>query len=83
MATNVVVQNKDEKVLKESTAGGAFTAIAKYVIHRNGVVFGAALSDKLSAHHIWVDTEKDLEKFRNSKYMQSTLGEGYKAVKCF
>lgn len=78
-----VVQNKDEKVLKESTAGGAFTAIAKYVIHRNGVVFGAALSDKLLAHHIWVDTEKDLEKFRNSKYMQSTLGEGYKAVKSF
>ena len=75
-----VVQNKDEKVLKESTAGGAFTAIAKYVIHRNGVVFGAALSDKLLAHHIWVDTEKDLGKFRNSKYMQSTLGGGIKLL---
>lgn len=57
-----MVQNKDEKVLKESTAGGVFTAIAKYVIHRNGVVFGAAFSDKLLAHHIWVDNEKDLGK---------------------
>lgn len=26
-----IVQNKDQKILRESTAGGAFTAIAKYV----------------------------------------------------
>lgn len=63
-----MVQNKDEKFLKESTAGGAFTAIAKYVIHRNGVVFGAALSDKLLAHHIWVDNKKTLEKQIYAEY---------------
>ncbi len=78
-----IVQNKDEKILKESTAGGAFTAIAKYVIRRNGVVFGAALSDELLAHHIWVDNETDLVKFRNSKYMQSNISLIYKDVKHF
>lgn len=78
-----VVQNKDSQVLRESTAGGAFTAIAKYVIRRGGVVFGVALSDKLMAHHIWVDNEIELEKFRNSKYMQSFPGGAFGDVKSF
>lgn len=79
-----VVQNRHEDILRESTAGGAFTAIAKYVIRRNGVVFGAALSDNLLAHHIWVDQERDLSKFRNSKYMQSYISEDvFKTVKGF
>ena len=35
-----LIQNKDEKIRKESTSGGAFSAIAKYVLDRKGVVFG-------------------------------------------
>ena len=35
-----LVQIKDEKIRAESTSGGAFTAIAKYVLDRKGVVFG-------------------------------------------
>ena len=75
-----IVQHKDPEVLKESTAGGAFTAIAKYVLDRRGVIFGVELQDDLyatpsAAHHIWVDKETDLKKFRNSKYIQSFVGE--------
>lgn len=69
-----IVQNKDQKVLRESTAGGAFTAIAKYVLCNNGVVFGVELWTDLTAHHIVVETEKDLYRFRNSKYVQSSVG---------
>ena len=36
-----VVQNKDPQVLRESTSGGAFSAIAKAVICKGGIVFGA------------------------------------------
>lgn len=71
-----IVQNKDQKVLRESTAGGAFTAIAKYALRHGGVVFGVELSDQLIAHHIYVETEKDLARFRNSKYVQSDVGGG-------
>ena len=35
-----VVQNKNLQILKESTAGGAFSAISKYVIDKDGLVFG-------------------------------------------
>ncbi len=76
-----IVQNKDLQVLRESTAGGAFSAIAKYVLARKGVVFGVSLQDDLysepsAAHHIWIDNETDLKIFRNSKYIQSYMGEG-------
>ena len=71
-----IVQNKDQKILRESTAGGAFTAIAKYVLHNNGVVFGVELGTDLMAHHIAVEKENDLYRFRNSKYVQSSVG-GY------
>lgn len=79
-----IVQNKDEKVLRESTAGGAFTAIAKYVLSRKGVVFGVELDKNLTAHHIYVEREEDLSRFRNSKYIQSFVGGStHKQVKSF
>lgn len=69
--------HKDQKVLRESTAGGAFTAIAKYALRHGGVVFGVELSNQLVAHHIYVETEKDLARFRNSKYVQSDVWGGH------
>lgn len=69
-----IVQNKDQKVLRESTAGGAFTAIARYILKHNGVVFGVELNDSFAARHIYVETEEDLVRFRNSKYVQSDIG---------
>lgn len=71
-----IVQNKNQKILRESTAGGAFTAIAKYILHNNGVVFGVELGTDLMAHHVAVEKENDLYRFRNSKYVQSSVG-GY------
>lgn len=82
--TAYIVQNKDTKVLRESTAGGAFTAIAKYVLHNNGVVFGAELGRDLVVRHIYVEEENDLFRFRNSKYVQSTIDRStHRQVKSF
>lgn len=72
-----IVQNKDQKVLRESTAGGAFTAIARYILKHNGVVFGVELNESFVARHIYVETEEELARFRNSKYVQSDIGGGY------
>ena len=78
-----LLQNKDPKVLAESTSGGAFTAIAKYVLRQDGVVFGAALNEKNEARHIYVESEDELWRFRNSKYVQSLIGETFKQAKEF
>lgn len=79
-----IVQHRDLQVLQESTAGGAFTAIAKYVLAKEGAVFGVTLSENLIAHHIYVETEQDLTLFRNSKYVQSSVGEEtFRQVRAF
>ena len=78
-----VVQNKDSQVLAESTSGGAFSAIAKYVLQRGGVVFGAALNENNEARHIYVESEAELWKFRNSKYVQSLIGDTFAQAKEF
>lgn len=76
-----IVQNKDQNICRQSTSGGAFTPIAEYVIDRGGIVFGVAIDDTYRVKHIGVTNKEDLEKFRNSKYVQSDMGDTYKRVK--
>lgn len=75
------VQNKDKDILKESTSGGFFTSVAKYVICNQGVVFGAMYNDSFRIIHGQVHDTKDLYKFRNSKYTQSDLNSSFKDCK--
>lgn len=75
-----IVQFKDDLIRFQSTSGGAFTAIAMYVIDRGGIVFGAAMTDELKVHHTYVDNKEDLFIFRNSKYVQSEIGNSYRNV---
>lgn len=75
-----IFQNTDKQVLKESTSGGFFTAIAKWVIEKEGVCYGAAYDSNFVLKHISVNNLDDLQKFRNSKYVQSDCGQTF--VKC-
>ena len=72
-----LVQNRDERVRRESTSGGAFTAIALEIIRRGGVVFGAAFDGEFRVRHQRAETERGLKKFRNSKYVQSEIGDSF------
>jgi len=72
-----IVQNKNEKIRRQSTSGGAFTEIAKHIIGQGGYVFGAAMDDNFNVRHIKVNTENGLSFFRNSKYVQSSIGTSY------
>lgn len=76
-----VVQHKDDAIRYQSTSGGAFTAIAEEIIRRGGVVFGAVMTEDLRVVHDSVETEEGLAKFRNSKYVQSEIGDTYKRAK--
>lgn len=76
-----VVQNKNEKVLRESTSGGAFSVIAEYVIENGGTVYGAAFSEDNVVRHIGVNRIEELYRFRNSKYVQSDSSHVYREIK--
>ena len=72
--------SSDEEIRMASSSGGAFSEIAKYIIARNGVVFGVALDKKVRARHIYVEKEEDLYLLQGSKYVQSVIGDSYKEV---
>jgi ferredoxin len=77
-----LVQHKDEIIRKQSTSGGAFTAIASWVIRNGGVVYGAGYrKGSFVVVHQEVDNDEDLALFRNSKYVQSEMGDCYKQAK--
>ncbi len=76
-----LVQHGDVRVRKESTSGGAFTAISEYVIDRGGIVFGAAFDENFVVKHTCAETAEELKKFRNSKYVQSEIAGCYEKAK--
>ena len=76
-----IVQHKNDAIRYQSTSGGAFTAIAEEVIRRGGVVFGAVMTDNLRVKHDYVSNTEGLAKFRNSKYVQSEIGNSYSVAK--
>ena len=78
-----LIQHKNEEIRLDSSAGGAFTAIAMVILQKGGVVFGAAYDDKFHVHHIYVEKPDELKKFRNSKYVQSDLENCFQKVKSF
>lgn len=76
-----IFQNLDDSVRRESTSGGAFTAIAKYVLENNGTVYGVMFNSEFKVIHGRVEKEEELYKFRNSKYVQSDVGNSFSEVK--
>jgi len=78
-----LVQHKNGNIRKESTSGGAFTAISEYVIKQGGVVFGVAYDKNFHVIHKFVENTEDLRFFRNSKYVQSIVGDTFSQAKEF
>lgn len=76
-----IFQNSDEEIRKQSTSGGAFTAIAENIIEKGGIVYGAIFDDNFKVVHKGIDKKEDLYKFRNSKYVQSEIGDCYREIK--
>lgn len=50
-----------------SSLGGVFSAVAKYVLNKGGVVYGAAFDECFNGVHM--RDEKGFEKFKTSKYV--------------
>lgn len=63
---------------RRSSSGGMFYAIARYVIGKGGVVFGAAYDKDLRVRHIAAADMAGLEQLRGSKYVQSHVGDAFK-----
>lgn len=63
-------QNKEGKILEESSSGGAYSAIAEYVLENKGIVWGVAINENGETYFDDVTAKKDLAKLRGSKYVE-------------
>lgn len=66
-------RNRDSTVVKSSTSGGVFSALARLVISSGGRVFGAVYLKDLSIVHSMADNEEDLASMRGVKYAFSRI----------
>lgn len=74
-------KNKSDEIRKISSSGGMFYEIAKYVLDRNGVVYGVIFDDSFHAKHVRTDNIDGIKKMMGSKYSQSELETTYLNVK--
>jgi coenzyme F420-reducing hydrogenase beta subunit len=77
----IAVINNDAATRKISSSGGVFTLLAETVIRQHGAVFGAAFDADFHVQHDAAESIEGLAAFRGSKYVQSSIGESYKACK--
>ena len=73
--------NTDKELIKNSASGGAFSAMAKWMLDKGGTVYGSAWDEKLTPHHIRIDKTKDIVLLQGSKYVQDRMGNIYADVK--
>lgn len=71
----------DEEVRFNSTSGGIFSELAKKILTEGGLVVAARYNEKNLVEHCMIDTEVEINKIRQSKYIQSDLGFIYKTIK--
>lgn len=68
------VRHKNKEEVATSRSGGFFSALARFVIEKQGVVYGAVLDDDLIVRHKGVATWEECVRFKGSKYVQSEIG---------
>lgn len=66
-----------------SSSGGAFSAFARLVLARGGVVFGTIYDKSMRLHHGETDTVDGLYAMRGSKYIQSDTEDSYRKIRAY
>ena len=67
----------NDEIRMKSSSGGMFTLMANYVLEKGGYVCGAAWDKEFNVEHIVIHDQKDLDKLRYSKYVQSNTRKAY------
>lgn len=70
-----------DDVRSQSSSGGIFSALAEYVLEKNGLVAGARFDESWLVEHILVKDLNELQMLRGSKYVQSNMKDVYAEVK--
>lgn len=72
---------KEENVKMDSSSGGIFPLVAKFILDNSGIVIGASFNSENHLKHIAITSNDELDKLKGSKYLQSDLGDIFKFIK--
>lgn len=76
-----LVRTKNEDLLKETASGGICTVLSNYFVgKKNGYVCGALYDDNFRVIHTLTNSLTDIERMRQSKYVQSDLGSCFSDI---
>jgi len=67
--------------VRSSTSGGLASVLARIVVRKGGVVFGAAYDPFPKVRHIGVEKESELVRFKGSKYVESNISDALPRVR--
>lgn len=62
--------HNEEKILNNSSSGGAFSVFAEYILNNNGVIYGCEFDEDFQVSLKRVTRENQLDSIRGSKYIQ-------------
>lgn len=73
--------NKNATVVKNSSSGGIFAAVAQHILGNGGKVFAAVFSDDYRTVEFKSSDETSLEELMRSKYVESCVGNSFQNIK--
>ncbi len=79
----VAAKNRNEQERMDSSSGGVFLPLAREVIGKGGVVFGAVYDEAWEVHHIYTETIGGVYPMMGSKYVQSRMEDTYREAEQF
>ena len=71
----------DEKIRKKSSSGGIAWEMYKYIIEHGGIAVGTKFDNEMNLSHQIATNMNELEGFRGSKYIQSSIGTIFTQIK--
>jgi len=73
--------HEDITIRRLSSSGGVFSALAESILDSGGIVFGAAYDPNMHVRHIGINNKANLDVLRQSKYVQSEIGNVFQDVR--
>lgn len=73
--------HNDESIVRNSSSAGAFSALAEWIMDKDGVVFGAAYTADCTGVEMASTKTVKLDDLRRSKYVESQVGYTFREVK--
>lgn len=71
------VKNEIDEERSNSSSGGFFICLAKFVLSQKGVVFGAVFDTDFEVHHVAAKSMEEISGMQGSKYVQSSIENTY------